>query len=161
MRLRGSGEHGLVPARYSVEDIAERIDASNPEVLAELDLLLSDVFADFARDLSKGQVNPRSINRDLAIRSRGPGPLYLLDGAEQAEDLLPYVESAIKPQTPRYDRLKTALAKYRGIAAKGGWPKVVKGAVLKPGGDDPRVPALRGDAADHRRSDGIGRRNHL
>ncbi len=140
--LRNAGEHGLTPARYSVEDIAERIDDNNPEVLAELDLLLTDVFADFTRDLNQGQVEPSRINRDLAITSRGPGPLYLLDGAEQADDLLPYLDT-VKPQTPRYDRLKAALAQYRAIAAKGGWPLVPAGKVLKPGGSDERVRALR------------------
>ena len=140
--LRASSEHGLDPRNYYIEDIAERIDATNPEVLAELDLLLSDVFSEFARDLSQGRVDPSAINRDLAIDPHGPGPLYLIDGAEQADDLLPYIDK-IKPQTPRYDRLKTALADYRKIAAEGGWPKVAAGAVIKPGMDDPRVPVLR------------------
>ena len=140
--LRAAGDHGLDPKNYSVEDIAERIDTKNPEVLAELDLLLSDVFADFASDLSIGQVSPSRINRDLAITSHGPGTLYLLDGAEDAEDLLPYLKT-VTPQTVRYDRLVDGLAKYRKIAAAGGWPAVPPGAVLKPGGEDMRVAVLR------------------
>ena len=91
--LKNAGEHGLDPANYSVEDIEERIDEKNPEVLAELDLLLSDVFADFSRDLSKGRIRPSAINRDLAIEPHGPGPLFLIDGAEQADDLLPYLKT--------------------------------------------------------------------
>ena len=139
--LKAAGDHGLNPADYSVEDIEERIDDTNPEVLAELDLLLSDVFADFSRDLSKGRINPSSINRDLAIRPHGPGPLYLIDGAEQAGDLLPYLET-VQPKTSRYTRLKDKLVEYRKIAASGGWPQIPAGKVLKPGTEDPRVPQL-------------------
>lgn len=140
--LRNAGEHGLDPKKYYVEDIAERIDSANPEVLAELDLLLSDVFADFAQDLSKGRVDPSSINSDLAITSRGAGPLFLIDGAEKADDLMPYLDT-VKPQTVRYDRLKAALAAYRKIEAAGGWPMIADGPVIKPGEEDGRVPVLR------------------
>ncbi|NNE22040.1 MAG: L,D-transpeptidase family protein [Rhizobiales bacterium] len=139
--LKAADEHGLNPANYSLEDIEDRIDSKNPEVLAELDLLLSDIFADYSRDLSKGRIKPSSINRDLAIQPHGPGPLFLIDGAEQAEDLLPYLKT-VQPQTPRYDRLKVKLADYRKIAAAGGWPLVPTGKTLKPGDSDPRVPVL-------------------
>ncbi len=139
--LKAAGEHGLNSADYSIDDIEDRIDSLNPEVLAELELLLSDVFADFARDLSKGRIKPSRINRELAIKPRGPGPLYLIDGAEQAEDLLPYLKT-VQPQTPRYDRLKEQLVHYRKIAAAGGWPAIAGGKTLKPGNDDPRVPSL-------------------
>jgi murein L,D-transpeptidase YcbB/YkuD len=139
--LRAAQEHGLDPSLYSIPDIEERIDATNPEVLAELDLLMSDVFADFAQHLSKGRINPSQINRDLNITPTGPGPLYLIDGAEQADDLLPYLET-VRPQTPRYTRLKDALARYRQIAAAGGWPLIKAGKTIKPGDQDARLPDL-------------------
>ena len=139
--LKSADEHGLNPANYSIEDIEDRIDSKNPEELAELDLLMSDVFADYARDLSQGRIQPSRINRKIAIQPRGPGPLYLIDGAEQADNLLPYLRT-VWPQTPRYVRLKKALAKYRRIAANGGWPKVPNGKTLKPGDSDERVAAL-------------------
>ncbi|MGI9462600.1 MAG: hypothetical protein ACR2OM_01585, partial [Aestuariivirgaceae bacterium] len=96
--LKSADQHGLNPVHYSIADIEDRIDSENPEVLAELDLLLSDVFSDFARDLSKGRIQPSRINRKLAIQPRGPGPLYLIDGAEQADDLLPYL-ATVQPKT--------------------------------------------------------------
>ncbi len=48
----------------------------------------------------------------------------------------------LRPQHPAYGRLKSALARYRAIEADGGWETVGAGPVLKPGSDDPRVPAL-------------------
>jgi murein L,D-transpeptidase YcbB/YkuD len=52
--LKGAGDHGLDPARYAIPDLEMRIDSQNPEELAEFELLMSDVFADFGRDLSQG-----------------------------------------------------------------------------------------------------------
>ncbi len=42
-----------------------------------------------------------------------------------------------------YDDVLEALARYRAIADKGGWPVVPQGPALKPGMSDPRVPVLR------------------
>jgi murein L,D-transpeptidase YcbB/YkuD len=109
--------------------------------LAEFDLLMSDVFADFGRDLSQGQVVPSGLD-DTHIQTHGPGPLNLIDGAEAAEDLGPYLES-LAPRTAQYARLKAKLAAYRAIAAMGGWPRIAAGPTLKPGMADGRVSGLR------------------
>jgi murein L,D-transpeptidase YcbB/YkuD len=139
--LKAARDHGLDPARYAIPDLEMRIDSKNPEELAEFDLLMTDVFADFGRDLSQGQVIPSGLD-DTHIQPHGPGPLTLIDGAEAAEDLGPYLD-ALAPQSPEYARLKAKLATYRAIAAMGGWPRIASGETLKPGMTDPRVPALR------------------
>jgi L,D-transpeptidase YcbB len=102
---------------------------------------MSDVFADFGRDLSQGRIVPSSIN-DTHIAPHGPGPLTLIDGAEAADYMQPYLDS-LAPQTPQYARLKDKLATYRAIAVMGGWPRIEAGPTLKPGMTDARVPALR------------------
>ncbi len=140
--LKEAADQGLNPANYSIPDIEQRIASANPEELAELDLLLSTVFVDYAQDLSTGRVVPSEINSDIHLQPAGPGPLTVIDGAEQAEDLGPYIRS-LAPQSPRYWRLKDALAHYRKIAAQGGWPRLPAGVVLKPGMSDPRMPVLR------------------
>jgi len=102
---------------------------------------MSDVFADFGRDLSQGQVVPSGLN-DTHVQPNGPGPLNLIDGAEAADDIGPYLDH-LAPRSPEYARLKTKLATYRAIAALGGWPGIAAGPTLKPGMTDGRVPALR------------------
>ena len=41
--LKAAGDHGLDPARYAIADLESRIDSRNPEILAEFELLMSDV----------------------------------------------------------------------------------------------------------------------
>ena len=140
--LENAGDDGLDPAWYGTADIKARAGSTNPEVLAELDLLMSMAFADYAGDLQKGRIDPSSIDRELHIKPHGPGALTLIDKAEEADDLEPFVYQ-LADANPRYARLKKALADYRKIAASGGWPKIPAGAALKPGMDDARVPVLR------------------
>jgi L,D-transpeptidase YcbB len=73
--LKAAGDHGLDPARYAIPDLEMRIDSTNPEELAEFDLLMSDVFADFGRDLSQGRIVPSSIN-DTHIAAAWAGPAH-------------------------------------------------------------------------------------
>jgi len=140
--LQNAREHGLNPAFYDTQEIAERITTTNPEVLGELDILMSLAFSSFATDLSKGRLEPTQVSKGIYIKPFSTGTLTLLDGAEQADNLAPYLLQLIS-KSPRYDRLKTALAQYRAMAEKGEWPTIAKGKALKEGMDDPRVPALR------------------
>ncbi|WP_342641259.1 L,D-transpeptidase family protein [Rhodoligotrophos ferricapiens] len=140
--LRAAEEDGLDPRNYRIGEISARMDAKDPKGLAALDLLLSRAFIDYGNDLTVGRVVPDQIGKDTHIKPIGPGALSLLDGAEQAEDIGPYVDS-LAPQSANYARLKEALALYRDIAHRGGWPKIAAGPTLKPGITDPRVPGLR------------------
>lgn len=140
--LKTSYEDGLDPQDYEVAEISERIDGRTPRQLAELDLLLTRAFIDYGRDLSTGQVEPDKLGGPIHITPIGPGPLTLLDGAEQADDIPEYVDTRIAPQSANYARLKQALAVYRQIAKRGGWPRMPDGPVLKPGMADARVAVL-------------------
>ncbi|MGH6801771.1 MAG: L,D-transpeptidase family protein, partial [Methyloceanibacter sp.] len=137
-----AGEHGLDPNDYSIEEIEERISSTDPEQLAELDLLISDVFADYGRDLAKGRIDPASTSSEIHVKPKGPGPLSLIDGAEDADDIEPYL-ATLAPSAWEYAALKDGLSRYRAIAAAGGWPGLPEGPTLKPGMNDPRVPILR------------------
>jgi len=140
--LQNAHEHGLDPKFYSTQEIADRISSINPEELGELDILMSLAFASFATDLSKGRLDPAKITRGIHIKTFSPGAVTLIDGAERADNLEPYLARLVS-KSPRYDRLKKALGKYREMAAHGEWPKITRGKTLKPDMDDPRIPVLR------------------
>lgn len=50
---------------------------------------------------------------------------------------------SLLPPQPGYTRLRQALARYRDLAANGGWPSVPDGPKLQKGDRSERVPALR------------------
>lgn len=156
-RLRDAEMDGLVPGDYHPEEIAKLMEAANPADLARAEIGLTRVFLRYAQDLRTGRVRPSEVDDEIHIAPPEVNSRAFIDGAEDAEDLGPYIET-LEPQTPQYARLKYMLQEYRQIAAKGGWPLVPEGETLKPGMDDSRVPVVRqylamtgdytGDAAD-------------
>jgi murein L,D-transpeptidase YcbB/YkuD len=140
--LQNAEAHGLVASDYRVNEISALIDMTDHRSLAELDLLMSRAMIDFGRDLNSGRVDPAKFNREITIYPQRLGATTLLDGAEAADDIEPYVES-LAPQTPRYDRLKAKLAEYRAIDKAGGFIQIPAGETLKPNMEDERIDTLR------------------
>lgn len=140
--FKAANEMGLNPANYRVAEIEKRINSTSPHELAELELLLSRAFIDFGRDINRGRVVPKTASAENAIMAKELGPLTLIDGAEVTDSISEYV-ATLEPQTREYYRLKIALAEYRDLEKKGGWPTVPKGPALKPDMTDKRVPVIR------------------
>lgn len=140
--FKDAEEDGLDPSWYRVQELDDLIDETDPRGLAELELMLTRAFIDYARDLTKGRVTPGEAETENALSPIDIGPVTLIDGAEQADSIEAYVDT-LKPNSARYDRMKQALAKYRRIAAAGGWPDIPEGPALKPGMSDPRLPVIR------------------
>jgi L,D-transpeptidase YcbB len=113
----------------------------DPGRLAELDLLLTDALLVYASHLASGRVDPTTIHpewnaRQGAVNLVGELDMALATGrvGERMEGLL--------PEHPGYERLRSALADYRRIAGRGGWP-TLPGRTLTPGMRDPAVALLR------------------
>jgi murein L,D-transpeptidase YcbB/YkuD len=148
--LRDAEAYGLSSSDYEVDAISAQLrellaarDAP-PERRAELDLRLSVSALRFARHLHYGRIDPRASGFELyAPRSdldEGALIRRLARTRRPAEEL-----AAIEPPFEHYRLLKTALAKYRALAAEpeltalprlaGGW--------VKPGGRYSGAAALR------------------
>jgi murein L,D-transpeptidase YcbB/YkuD len=144
-RLRAADEDGLDPAAYPSAQLA-KLAAAAPDTDARgkgvVELVFSTAFLEYASDLRVGRILPRKVDPDFFLQDKSIDPLAALTGAAGAETLGAFL-AAWQPQSPDYAALRAALAKYRAIGKAGGWPTVPLGPSLKPGADDPRVPALR------------------
>jgi len=107
----------------------------------ERELLLSDRFLAYARALAQGQVDPATLEQDWALRRPGFDAGAVLGRLAQSHDLAG-IASSLRPSADDYARLRTALARYRGIAQAGGW-RTLDGGKIEPGEKGPRVHALR------------------
>ena len=138
---------GLSPKDYHIDGIQEFYDdaPSSPFLKARYELLLTDAMFKMSYHLLHGKVDPEKIdsNWNLSKGENGNGLVGSL-GDALAGDSLSAVISTFRPRHPKYTSLKEGLARYRQIAADGGWMSIPDGPTIKePGQYDDRMPALR------------------
>ncbi|TLM65761.1 MAG: peptidoglycan-binding protein [Deltaproteobacteria bacterium] len=154
-RLRNAAEHGLCGEDYLLAPLEEllanraglvRQQKAVPSLdAAVLDLFLTQAFFSYATHLVEGQIDPALVHVDWRARRRKLDLVRLLPPAVDGESLGTLLGELIPPH-PEYRALMKALARQRELVTRGGWPTVPslpKGAKLRPGDIDPRLPAIR------------------
>ncbi len=134
----------LDPTRYPVVELQRAVagvDARNPtaDQLAAADLQLTAAYVAYAEDMLTGQLDPREVSSAWHIDPQqtdvDSAVARTLRTARFDQAL-----AAMRPQNADYALLREELARYRELAARGGWGTVPAGPSLKPG---ERAPAAR------------------
>jgi murein L,D-transpeptidase YcbB/YkuD len=144
--IRASSAEGLNPDDYHLAAVAAARDQmrADPAIAAPdraaIDLMLTDSLIRLGYHQLFGKANPYSLDTNWNFRRE----LNL-------DDLVGVIENAIESRSlaeslqqlvPRgwlYRDLMAALARYRDIALRGGWPQIPEGQTLRPGDSDPRT----------------------
>ena len=129
--LGGAAGHGLDPAAFTVP-------TARPD---ERELLLTDAFLRYATALARGRVRASEVESDWAFAAPAFDADAALDRALTGD--VGAVLDGLAPAEPSYRLLQDALARYRRIAAGGGWRRVSDAAKLKRDDRGATVTALR------------------
>ncbi len=144
-RLHDAASDGLDPKDYPSKQLATLAAAKatdDKRSLALVELYFSAAFLEYASDIKVGRFLPRQVDPNFFIEGRSIDQTEALKALAGVDSLDRFFH-AWQPADPRYAALRSALAAYRALAAKGGWAAVPLGETLKPGMTDPRVPAIR------------------
>jgi murein L,D-transpeptidase YcbB/YkuD len=149
--IHEADREGLRPDDYhlsSIEALVSEIrqnpsqrESLTPRSLVDLDLLLSDAFLVYASHLLAGRINPETIDAEWHANRREADLAIVLQTALDTNRVGETLKSLL-PLQPGYARLRNALANYREIAARGGWPAVPGGAKIQIGDRGERVRTL-------------------
>jgi murein L,D-transpeptidase YcbB/YkuD len=149
--IENSSDEGLEPEDYKINLIKkllgeihrlEQDEEQKLESIVNLDILLTNSFLLYSSHLIHGRVNPELIDDTWSINYRETNPVEVLENVIESNQLIEAIEE-LKPEAPEYKRLRDALIQYKDIAARGGWPRITEGPVLKEGSRDNRVITLR------------------
>ena len=149
--IHEADREGLRPDDYhlsSIEAIVREIrqhqsqrKSAIPRRLVDLDLLLSDAFLVYASHLLAGRINPETIDAEWHANRREADIAIVLQTALDTNRIGETLKSLL-PLQPGYARLRNALANYREIASRGGWPAVPGGPKIQTGDRGERVRTL-------------------
>jgi murein L,D-transpeptidase YcbB/YkuD len=138
--LRGADREGLPDERYRLGAL---VPAGEDPVPLDADLLLTDGFLRYAADAGQGRLQPAAINPYWAQRTAPVDVEALLREAVESGDVERTLGTLL-PRHPQYAALREALARYRALAERGGWPTSLPlRLTLRTGRRAPEVPALR------------------
>jgi murein L,D-transpeptidase YcbB/YkuD len=150
--LQDATREGLDPTDYHLAEIVDRVttvraasiqqQAPSIEEFGRLDLLLTDAFLLYGSHLLNGRVSPGMKNSIWGLKPDQVDLAAALQIALDRGDLASAVRG-LQPTHPSYAGLRQTLARYREIAASGGWPSVAPGPALQLGSHDPQVSVLR------------------
>lgn len=118
--LESSDQDGLDPFDYHAATPLLRAAPVTAIEKAERDILLTDGVLRLARDLRTGRATLRAIDSDVELPSVAFDAPKELDAALESSHLDSFL-AGLAPSGQEYLQLRTALARYRGIAANGGW----------------------------------------
>lgn len=131
-----ASKEGLQPKNYKVIDFKKMLgeyeamdgqDSARLELQKKIDLGLTGSYFNYASDFYRGRVNPEDANSVSWDVKKNKIKLHkaLQTILKERESTYPYYE--FEALHAGYVNLRNALAKYREIEAKGGWPKVELG----------------------------------
>ena len=123
---------GLDPRLYrkdaltsALGEIDKHPDLDDPQVqrrLATTDMDLTFTYLTMAAHLASGRLQPETLNIDWYTKPRSVDLGGRLEQAMQPGGSVRATLQTYAPVSAEYAHLRDALARYRGIAARGGWP---------------------------------------
>ncbi len=116
--LAGAADDGLNASDYHEEELWGAARA--PQDSATFDILLTDAVLRYAHDIRLGRVLADERDRDVSLPAQSVDLVADLAVALHAGHVGQFMRDQA-PQHAEYQRLKTALARYRALASAGGW----------------------------------------
>jgi murein L,D-transpeptidase YcbB/YkuD len=137
-------DYHLSRIEWMIEELAKEQDKGNqdPDLLADMDLLLTDAFLIYGSHLVSGKVNPESLDSQWIASRREVSLVKVLDEALRSQKVAAALKDLL-PDKPGYFRLRDALSRYRRIAATGGWETIPEGPKIEKGDKNERVALLK------------------
>ncbi|HYM16962.1 MAG TPA: L,D-transpeptidase family protein [Micropepsaceae bacterium] len=136
--LNNASEQGLRAGEYQLPGEA-RLTPGRDAALFEMQF--TDALLRYAYDVHNGHLKPSDVYEDVELPLSNFDPVVELVKAVR-NDGVPKFLAALPPAHPEYARLVQALARYRAIEAKGGWPSIQGPGEVKLEGNDQRLSAL-------------------
>lgn len=121
--LEHADTQGLRPSKYTSGLERWRALPQPGQEAAEFDLAMTEAVIRYAMDGRTGQFTPKDVYDDASLPAQRFDAGQALADAVRDDSIEAFLAS-LPPRNQMYRQLVDALARYRAIAAQGGWPSV-------------------------------------
>jgi L,D-transpeptidase YcbB len=140
--LGSAGDHGLPQDAYETQYLQANLrSVRSQRDLGRIEVELSKLFLEYARDIQTGVLVPTRVNKDIVrkvpLRDR-LGTLVNFSKSSPAGFL-----KSLVPDSAEYNRLMKEKISMERVVAGGGWGATVRGKKIEIGETGPQVVALR------------------
>lgn len=136
--LAQAPSHGFAPGTFGETGLAQRLKGHDAAAQAQL----RQAVLAYARALHGEAIPARSFDPNWSVRPAKYDPEAEFTAAAQAGRLADWAKG-LAPDSPQYQDLRAAYARYAQLRASGGWTPLPDGPDLRPGASGPAVAALR------------------
>lgn len=151
--LENSFHDGLNPEDYhasKINDIVKKLNDNLQEgeidynIIAHLDILLTDAVLLYAYHLLEGKVNPETLdaNWNYSFKEIQDDAPYKLERAVETASVSSELKM-LRPDNRTYGMTMEKLNFYREVEKSGRWEKIPDGKTIHAGDDDERIPLIR------------------
>lgn len=140
--LQDAGDHGLPTGQYEVAALSRAASAAQSNTdRARAELALSRAFADYARDVQSGVLEPSRVSREIdrAAPRRGQAATLVAFSKSSPSGFL----NSLPPQSDEYERLFEEKAQLERVLGAGGFGQRVPRATYQLGDTSNGVVILR------------------
>ena len=140
--IAASEAHGLPSDRYDVASILELLrDAKTPMQQGEVEVLMSHLLLEYARDIGSGLLVPKDVDPLIKREVSYPDRLEMLNRFARS-DASSFLRT-LPPSSPEYSRLMRQKIELERAILAGGWGPSIGLGKLEPGDSGEDVVALR------------------
>lgn len=139
--VSNAADHGLPTAQYKVADLKAALRKGNGADGASAEAFATKIFLKYAHDLSSGVLEPKKVDREIAVQPPRRSELALLDAISRSSPSGFF--KALAPTHPEYGRLLKEKQRLERLIGKGGYGAKVPVATLKPGTSSQNVTKMR------------------
>jgi L,D-transpeptidase YcbB len=140
--LSKAGEQGLPASRYRADLLSKAFRAAKTDAgRGRAELMATTAYLSYARDVGSGVLEPRKVDRELAIAPPRRAPVALLTHVSRGNPKSTL--AALAPKNPEYKRLLREKARLEEVIRLGGWGVKIPSKTLKPGTSHQNVVRIR------------------
>lgn len=151
--IEDARQDGLPPSHYHLDSIRRLRETANmrtaagllldPDLLADLELLLTDAFLMLGSHLRAGRVNPETLDTEWLVQMDPEVDLAQILQRAIASRRIGDAFAGLRPPHPEYHALKKVLKHYRTLGESAEWPRLPEKAFWDRGQDGEIADRLR------------------